>query len=207
MINTLFGFKLGQSRQFLEDGTQVAVTHIAVNPSLVARVIDTEKNPGYVLAIGNKKEITKPIQGIMKKAGIEKKPRFLREVHVEKLDETIVPGAEIKVSDVFGEGDSVQVTGISKGKGFAGVVKRHGFSGGPKTHGQGDRHRAPGSIGAGTTPGRVYKGKRMAGKMGNDKVTVKRLTVVSINPDTHVLTVKGLIPGAKQGLVQISKQV
>lgn len=205
MITTLYGIKLEQTRQFLEDGTQIPVTHIAVQPSVIARIIDTEAIRGYVLAIGQKKQVSKPIQGIMKKAGTEKSPRFLREVHVDALDEQLILGSVVKVSDVFAEGDNVNVSGTSKGKGFAGGVKRHGFAGGPKTHGQGDRHRAPGSIGAGTTPGRVHKGKRMAGRMGNDTVTIKGLTVIGINPETHVLTVKGLIPGSKQGLVTISK--
>ena len=118
---------------------------------------------------------------------------------------------DIKVGDkidvgLFKEGDLVNVTGVSKGKGFAGVVKRHGFAGGPKTHGQSDRHRAPGSIGATTSPGRVLKGKRMAGHMGTEKVTVTKLKVFKADPERNLLLVKGAVPGAKNGLVLIEKR-
>ena len=122
-----------------------------------------------------------------------------------EVAETEKPGVQVNVSDVFTVGDAITVMGISKGKGFAGGVKRHHFQGGPKTHGQSDRERAPGSIGMTTTPGRVFKGKRMAGRMGNDRVTVKGLTVVSINAEKNILTVKGLVPGAKNSLLVIQK--
>lgn len=206
MITTLYGFKLGQSRLFLEDGNHIAVTHISIEPTVVARVIDDKQAKGYLLAIGDKRQVKKPITGIMKKAGVDKKPRFLRQSKASTLDESIVVGSEVKEETVFAIGDSVQITGISKGKGFAGVVKRHGFSGGPKTHGQGDRWRSPGSIGAGTTPGRVYRGLRMAGRMGNDTITVKRLKVVALDTEKHIITVKGLIPGAIKSLVKMTKE-
>ena len=106
---------------------------------------------------------------------------------------------------MFQAGDVVDVSGISKGKGFAGVVKRHHFAGGPKTHGQSDRHRAPGSVGAGSTPGRVLKGLRMAGHMGNEKVTVQRLKVVVADPERNLLLVRGAVPGARKGLVTVRK--
>ena len=114
-------------------------------------------------------------------------------------------GSEVTVQQVFSPGDVVRVMGISKGKGFASAIKRHNFRGGPRTHGQSDRERAPGSIGATTTPGRVFKGKRMAGRMGNDRVTVRNLTVVSVDPQSHVMTVKGLVPGGKNNFLVISK--
>ncbi len=205
MITTLFGFKLGQSRLFQEDGTQIAVTHISIEPTVVARIVNDSQSKGYLLAIGNKRKTTKPIQGIMKKAGVEKAPRFLRLSNTQEFDETITAGKEVKPEEVFTVGDTLTITGVSKGKGFAGVVKRHGFSGGPKTHGQSDRWRAPGSIGAGTTPGRVYPGLRMAGRMGNDTITIKGLKIVAINSEKSTITVKGLIPGAKQSLVKMTK--
>jgi len=111
-------------------------------------------------------------------------------------------GQEVTV-DIFEKGEMVDVTGTSKGRGFAGVVKRHGFSGGPKTHGQSDRHRAPGSIGACTTPGRVFKGMRMAGRMGGERVTAQSLEIVLVDPERNLLAVKGSVPGAKNGLLLI----
>ena len=149
--------------------------------------------------------ISQAIIGHLKKAGLDKNPpRFLREVRVTDLGD-LKPGSEIKADDVFKEGDKVAITGISKGKGFAGVVKRHHFKGGPRTHGQSDRERAPGSIGQTTTPGRVYKGKRMAGRMGQDKVTLKNLKVVSIDTEKNILIVSGLVPGGRNSLLMIKK--
>jgi large subunit ribosomal protein L3 len=207
MMTAFFGIKIGQSQQFTEEGKRIPVTFISMEPGIVTRVIDTESQKGYQLAFGQMKHMSKPVAGIMKKAGNEKKPRFLRQVTVESLDETIALGSEVKVSDILSPGDWICVTGISKGKGFSGVVKRHGFHGGPKTHGQSDRWRSPGAIGAGTTPGRVYRGKRMAGRKGNDTVTVSGLRIVSVDSEKHIVTVKGVIPGAKQGIVRIAKEV
>lgn len=205
MITTLFGTKLGSTRHYTEDGSHIAVTHLLVEPTVIAETIDLETEKGYLLAVGTKKQINKPLAGTLKKAGLDRKPRFLRKVSVAALDESLTVGKEVQAEEVFTIGDTVSVTGVSKGKGFAGVVKRHGFAGGPKTHGQGDRWRSPGSIGAGTTPGRVYRGLRMAGRMGNETVTIKGLTVIAVNPETHVITLKGLVPGAKQGIVRITK--
>jgi large subunit ribosomal protein L3 len=129
--------------------------------------------------------------------------KHLREFRVEDVSD-IDLGHRVDVS-LFQPGDLVDVRGISKGKGFAGGVKRHHFAGGPKTHGQSDRHRAPGSIGAGTSPGRVLKGQRMAGHMGNKRITVKRLEVVEADPDRNLLLVKGAVPGARNGLLEIRK--
>jgi large subunit ribosomal protein L3 len=205
MISTVFGIKLGSSRHFTENGVNIPVTHIMVEKAVVTEIVQNENTQAYMLAVGTKKQITKPIAGQMKKAGLDIQPRFLRKVDVSALDETITVGKEIKAEEVFSVGDAVQITGVSKGKGFAGVVKRHGFAGGPKTHGQGDHWRSPGSIGSGTTPGRVQRGLRMAGRMGGDKVTIKGLSIVAINTDTQVISVKGLIPGAKQSTVTITK--
>jgi large subunit ribosomal protein L3 len=206
MITAFFGIKLGQTQQFTEEGKRIPVSTVFMEPAVVTRIIDTESQKGYQLAFSQTKHSTQSIAGIMKKAGNEKKPRFLRQVRVESLDDAVKVGSEMKVSDVFTPGDWVSVTGTSKGKGFAGVVKRHGFHGGPKTHGQSDRWRAPGAIGSGTTPGRVYKGKRMAGRKGNDTVTVSGLQIVAVDPQTHVLTIKGVIPGAVQGIIRVVKE-
>ncbi len=134
--------------------------------------------------------------------------RFLREVGVQagSSSESIELGAQFDVS-LFKDGETVDIVGTSKGKGFQGGVKRHGFRGGPKTHGQSDRHRAPGSIGSGTTPGRVLKGTRMAGRMGNERVTIKKLQVVQADPERNLLVVKGSVPGANGGLLMIKKHV
>ena len=131
-------------------------------------------------------------------------PRFLREVRLDSEPEFKV-GDIISVSDVFKKGDVIAITGTSKGKGFAGVVKRWGFHGGPRTHGQSDRERAPGSIGQGTTPGRVLKGKKMAGRMGGDRVTVKNLIVVDVDKEAGLIAVSGPVPGVPGGLLIIKK--
>ncbi len=195
--------------QTFEGNVRTPVTIVNAGPCVVTDVKNTEKH-GYLavqLGFGLKriKNITKPMQGHLKGAIEEKKaPRFLREVHTEE-GESLKAGDEIKVTNIFTVGDTVQVTGISKGHGFAGGVKRHGFAGGPKTHGQSDRHRAPGSIGQGTTPGRVYKGKRMAGHMGVDQTTVKNLQIVAVNPERNELWIRGPIPGSKGSLVIVKR--
>jgi len=149
--------------------------------------------------------------GHAKKAGLDFAPRALKEVKIKEGDQSSAegdlpkPDEVLKIEEIFKPGDIVDVTGTSKGKGFAGVVKRHHFRGGPKTHGQSDRLRAPGSIGQTTTPGRVYKGKRMAGHMGQDKVTVKNLRIVDIDPANKKLYISGLIPGAKNSIVYITR--
>lgn len=129
---------------------------------------------------------------------------FIREVKLDQLDK-FAKLDKININDVFSAGDKIKVTGISKGKGFAGVMKRHGFKGGPKTHGQSNRARHPGSIGQTTTPGRVYKGKRMAGHMGSAQVTVKNLSVFAVKPEENLLLIQGLVPGNKKGLLKICK--
>ncbi len=163
------------------------------------------------LGIGKKKKPTMGEAGHAKKAGLDFAPRALKEVKIKEGDQSSAegdlpkPDEVLKIEEIFKPGDIVDVTGTSKGKGFAGVVKRHHFRGGPKTHGQSDRLRAPGSIGQTTTPGRVYKGKRMAGHMGQDKVTVKNLRIVDIDPANKKLYISGLIPGAKNSIVYITR--
>ena len=202
MINAIFGTKITQSQSFTSDGRRIPVTKVKVTPNVVVTT-----SPVFQVGIGKRRPatISQAIIGHLKKAGLDKNPpRFLREVRVTDLGD-LKPGSEIKADDVFKEGDKVAITGISKGKGFAGVVKRHHFKGGPRTHGQSDRERAPGSIGQTTTPGRVYKGKRMAGRMGQDKVTLKNLKVVSIDTEKNILIVSGLVPGGRNSLLMIKK--
>jgi large subunit ribosomal protein L3 len=210
MINTLLGTKQKMTQAFVEN-TRVPVTIVDVTPNHVTQILTSEKN-GYwaiQLAAGSRKikNTTKPLQGHLKGAISKDKkvaPRFLREVRVSDEPELKV-GDNIKVSDVFSVGDTVTVTGNSKGKGFAGGVKRWGFAGGPKTHGQSDRHRAPGSIGQGTSPGRVWKGKKMAGRMGDETVTVKNLKVVLVDDSTNTLHIGGPVPGVPKGLLVIER--
>lgn len=206
MINGLLGIKLGQSQQFDPEGRRIPVTNIQAGPCWVTRITDMGDYHSLQLAFGSTKHINKANEGHIKKAGLDRRPRFLREIRTNDLPEGITPGVEITADKVFSPGDAIAVTGTSKGKGFAGVVKRHGFAGGPRTHGQSDRERAPGSIGQTTTPGRVYKGKRMAGRMGNNRVTVRGLRVVAVDSQKNILTVKGLVPGAQKGLLLIQKE-
>lgn len=205
MITALFGTKLSQSQTFTADGKRIPVTTIQAGPCWVTQINDMETYRSIQLGFGASKHMNKPKIGHIKKAGLEQKPRFLREIRVSELSDDIKIGNELKASDVFVKGDKVEVVGTSKGKGFASAIKRHHFRGGPRTHGQSDRERAPGSIGQTTTPGRVYKGKRMAGRMGNDRVTQQGLEIVSVNPETNIITIKGLVPGARNGLLLIQK--
>lgn len=213
----ILGTKGSTEQVFNGSGDRIPVTRIQTNPCYVVGV-KTDATDGYwavQLAFGQSKHIKKSAQGLFTKAGIKAPLRFLREFRVAKEDvkeengkrgftigeTTLFIGDEIKSSAVFKTGDKIDVTGTSKGKGFQGVVRRHGFHGGPKTHGQSDRWRAPGSIGTGTTPGRIYKGKRMAGRMGGDRITVRGLEVVEVKDNE--ITVRGLVPGHRSGLLQI----
>lgn len=206
MINTLLGIKKNMTSTYDARGRRVGATVVEILPNLVTQVKTSDGKDGYnaiQLGVGTKKSVNKPQIGHVKAAGIDKKIRWFREVR--ESDENLKPGTEIKLDQVFSVGDSVKVTGVSKGKGFQGGVRRHGFHGGPKTHGQSDRHRAPGSIGSGTTPGRVLKGKKMAGHMGNDTSSVLNLEIVSISKQENIITVKGAVPGFTGGLVQVIK--
>jgi large subunit ribosomal protein L3 len=202
MMQGIIGRKLGMTQVFAEDRTVAQVTAIAAGPCLVTQIKRVEKE-GYdaiQLGFGEAKRLNSPEKGHLKKLGMFK---HLREFAAEDIA-SIQLGQVVDVS-IFKPGDLVDVTGISKGKGFAGVVKRYHFAGGPKTHGQSDRHRAPGSIGATTTPGRVLKGKKMAGHMGSERVTVRRLKVVEADAERNLLLVRGGVPGAKNGLVTVRK--
>jgi len=197
----MIGRKIGMTQLFRDDG-EVVVTAIEVGPCFVTQV-KSEAKDGYnavQLGFGEAKRLNSPQKGHLKEIGQFK---HLREFSVEDVNSVQV-GQKVDV-DMFKPGDLLDVTGISKGKGFAGVVKRHHFAGGPKTHGQSDRHRAPGSIGATTSPGRVLKGTRMAGHMGDRRVTERNLKVLDVDLARHLLLVKGAVPGSKKGLLLIKK--
>lgn len=189
---------------FDERGEMIPVTLVEAGPCYITQV-KTEEKDGYTalqLGFGETKRLNKPQRGHLK----ELPPlRYLREVRVEDV-RGYQAGQKFDAS-LFSVGDLVDVTGISKGKGFAGVMKRHGFRGGPATHGQSDRARAPGSIGGTTTPGRVFKGMRMAGRMGNERVTIQNLKVVLVDPGRNLLGVRGSLPGNRGGLVMVRKAV
>jgi len=188
--------------QLFQDDGEVVVTAIEAGPCFVIQV-KTEAKDGYnavQLGFGEAKALSSPKKGHVKDIG---QLKHLREFQVDDV-KSVEVGQKID-ADMFKPGDLINVIGISKGKGFAGVVKRHHFAGGPKTHGQSDRHRAPGSIGATTSPGRVFKGLRMAGHMGDRRVTQRNLKVLNVDLDRHLLLVRGAVPGARKGLLLIKK--
>ncbi len=200
MITGIIGRKLGMTQIFRDSGEAEAVTAVEAGPCSVVQ-IKTVAKEGYnaaQLGFGEAKRLKSPQRGHLRGLG---KFKHLREFRVDDIGDIQV---KLDVS-LFNEGDLVDVTGVSKGKGFSGVVKRHGFAGGPKTHGQSDRHRHPGSIGATTSPGRVLKGTSMAGHMGNRRVTVRKLEVLKADPEHNLLLIKGAVPGAKNGLLLITK--
>ncbi len=207
MKKGLIGRKLGMTQVFAEDGAAVPVTVIEVEPSVIIQK-KTKETDGYdALQLGygrvKQKAVTKPLQGHFNKAD-KGYFRVLREVRNDGTEEGTV-GEELRV-DLFAAGDYVDVTGISKGKGFAGAVKRHGFGGGRATHGS-MFHRAPGSIGASADPSRVFKGKRLPGQMGNEQVTVQNLRVLAVRPEENAMLVRGAVPGARRGVVLIKQAV
>ena len=202
-VHGIIGKKIGTTQVFRENGVADCVTAIEAGPCTVTQVKTIERDGYESVQLGQEpvRRLNKPEQGHLKKVGMLF--RHLLEVGVDDPTEIEV-GQQVDVS-LFQPGDRIDATGWSKGRGFAGGVKRHHFHGGPKTHGQSDRHRAPGSIGAGTTPGRVIKGLKMAGHMGNARVTVRNLEVVSTDTDRSLLLVKGAVPGARNSLMIISK--
>jgi large subunit ribosomal protein L3 len=202
----LIGRKVGMTQVFQDDGTMVAVSVLAVEPNTVTRLRTSERD-GYVavqLGIEDSRKLTKPeagqLKNLPKDAG---RPATIREFRVDGADDYEV-GQRLNVAELFAAGDVVDVTGVSKGKGFAGHIKRHHFRRGPKTHGS-DHHREPGSIGPGTTPGRVYKGMRMAGHMGDRRSTIKKVRVVRADADQNLLLLAGSLPGARNGLILVKK--
>ncbi len=202
MLKGIIGRKLGMAQVFKDNGEAAAVTAVEAGPCVIIQV-KTAAKEGYnavQLGFGEAKRLKSPQRGHLKGLG---KFQYLREFRVDDAEAAEV-GDSVDVN-LFQAGDLVDVTGISKSKGFAGVVKRHHFAGGPKTHGQSDRHRHPGSIGATTSPGRVWKGMRMAGRMGHDRVTVRNLEVLGVEPDRNLLLIGGAVPGNRNGLLLIRK--
>jgi large subunit ribosomal protein L3 len=200
------GFILGKKismKQIFRDTDEVApATVVQAGPCLITQ-IKTQDKHGYTavqIGYGQRKKISKSLKGQLKK--LKTKPKWLKEFRVSQDDiKRFKIGNTIDVS-VFSVGDKVQITGISKGKGFQGVVRRHGFHGSPASHGHKDQLRMPGSIGA-TAPARVFKGKKMAGRMGAEQITVKNLEIIEINKDKNLITLKGAVPGARNSLVRI----
>lgn len=205
-MSGIIGRKIGMTRVFDGLGRSIPVTVVEAGPCSVIQV-KTEKTEGYnAIQVGfedkKEKRTSKPEAKHFAKAGVAPK-KVVREFRFTD-GESFSPGDELRV-DLFAEGDRVSVVGWSKGKGFQGVVRRHGFSGGPKTHGQSDRLRAPGSLGQSSYPSRVFKGLKMAGRMGNKKVTLKSKRVIRVIPEKNVIMLEGQVPGAPNGLILIRK--
>lgn len=206
MMKGLIGKKIGMTQIFDENGRAIPVTLIEAGPCYVTQIRTPETDGYNAVQLGfqevKPKRLTGGQLGHLKNNELPPL-RFLREFRVK--DPQVNEGDMLAVGDVFSVGEQVDVVGTSKGKGFQGTVKRHGFAGGPKTHGQSDRLRAPGSIGSTTTPGRVFKGKKMPGRMGFDRVTIHNLRVEYIDSDRNLLGVRGAIPGPKGGVVMIKE--
>jgi large subunit ribosomal protein L3 len=210
MFTGIIGKKVGMTQLFQESGETVAVTIIQAGPSVVTQVKSRARDGYDAIQVGlienkvKQSQLNSPEKGHLR--GLEN-VRYLREFRTDPDEigiSSVKNGDKVDVS-FLKQGDLINITGLSKGRGFAGVVKRHHFAGGPKTHGQTDRHRAPGSIGATTFPGRVLKGKRMAGHMGNRRVSARNLEVIRADPEHNLLLVKGAVPGANGGLLVIEK--
>jgi large subunit ribosomal protein L3 len=206
MFQGIIGKKIGMTQLFQESGETVAVTAIQAGPSVVTQVKNRDRDGYDAIQVGfienkvKQSQLNSPEKGHLR--GLEN-VRYLREFRTDDIS-SVKRGDKVDVG-FLKHGDLINVIGFSKGKGFAGGVKRHHFAGGPKTHGQTDRHRAPGSIGATTFPGRVLKGQRMAGHMGNRRVTARNLEVIQADPERNLLLVKGAVPGADGGLLIIEK--
>jgi large subunit ribosomal protein L3 len=206
MFPGIIGKKIGMTQLFQETGETVAVTAIQAGPSVVTQVKSRDKDGydaiqvGFVESKVKQSKLNSPQRGHLRDL---ENVRYLREFKTGDIG-SVKRGDKVDVG-FLKQGDLINVTGVSKGRGFAGVVKRYHFAGGPKTHGQTDRHRAPGSIGATTSPGRVLKGKRMAGHMGNRRVTAHNVEVAQADPERNLLLVKGAVPGAVGGLLVIEK--
>jgi large subunit ribosomal protein L3 len=202
MIQGLLGKKVGMTHLFGAESRVIPVTVLEVGPCVVTQV-QTDARNGYnavQIGFGTAKQLSKPASGHLKAAGAQS--RYLREFQATDASEYTV-GQTLPVTQ-FQPGDLVDVTSTSKGRGFQGVMKRHGFGGGKATHGQSDRSRAPGSIGAGTYPGRVLKGKKMPGHMGNRRVTTRRLRVEMVDPERNLLMIRGAVPGTRETLLSVN---
>jgi large subunit ribosomal protein L3 len=205
MKKALIGRKIGMSQYIAEDGTMVPVTVCELGPCVVVQKKTPEKDGYSALKLGFKeikeRKVTRPILGDFKKKNIS--PRSVMG-EVEVFDDSLDVGS-VLTCEIFAENQVVNVTGLTKGKGFAGVMKRHGFSGGRKTHGS-DFHRAPGSIGAHTFPGEVWKGQKMPGRDGGERVTVKNLKIVKVLKDKNIVLISGAIPGRKDSLITVKEK-
>lgn len=224
MIYTLLGIKKNMTSAYDTRGRRVGATVVLVKPNFVTQIKVKDSRDGYEavqIGMGEKKSVRKPQIGHFKKAGIDQKVQFIKEVRIKPMRtasknklsaevqstlDDISLGQTLNVGQVFFVGDSIKVSGTSKGKGFQGGVRRYNFQGGPKTHGQSDRHRAPGSIGSGTTPGRVYRGKKMAGHMGVESVSYSGVEVLAVDKANNLIVIKGGVPGPFGGLVILEKQ-
>ncbi len=205
MVRGLIGRKLGMTQIFDDAGLARPVTVVEAGPCVVTQ-LRTEEKDGYEavqLGFGIARKLKKPQRGHVKASGHQVKT--LREVKAD--DYSAIEVGQVFKADAFATGDLVDVTGTSKGRGFQGGMKRHGFRGGPKTHGQSDRERAPGAIGSSATPGRVFKGMRMAGQMGNERVTVQNLKVLRVDAERNVLLIEGSVPGPNNSTVMIRQAV
>ena len=208
MLTALLGTKLGMTQYIHEDGIVSGVTAVQLGPCTVTQIKSAVTDGYDAVQIGFQetieRKINKPRRGHLEKRGLGLF-KYLREVRALEIEPPAV-GTVVTANQVFSVGDLVDVTGTSKGKGFAGGVKRWHFKGGPKTHGQGDRWRAPGSVGAGTTPGRVRKGLHMAGHMGNRQVTQKKALVIAVDVERNLVFLRGAVPGGGNGLVLVRKR-
>jgi len=208
MVKAIIGKKVGMTQIFDENGKVLPVTVIEAGPCVVVQK-KTEESDGYnSVQLGyqevKERKLTKPQLGHMKKAGVSAR-RYLKEFKLDDIS-TLNVGDELK-ADVFAEGDKVDVTGISRGKGFSGVIKRHGASRTATSHGGGPVHRHAGSMGAGSDPARIFKGKMGAGQMGAEQVTVQNLDIVKVDPELNMIAVRGAIPGPKGGIVYLKNTV
>ena len=202
-VDGMIGKKIGMTQLFRENGRLSGVTAVQAGPCVVTQVktLETDGYGAVQLGFEEARRLNKPRQGHLKR--VNRMFRHLREIPARVVDDVEV-GQEVIV-DLFEVGERVDVIGTSKGHGFTGVIKRHNFHRGPKTHGQSDRMRSPGSIGSGTFPGRVLKGLRRAGHWGHERITVKNLEVVRVEPERHLLFLGGALPGPSQGLVVLRK--
>jgi large subunit ribosomal protein L3 len=210
MSEFLMGKKIGMTQVFQENGDLVPVTVIQAGPCVISQKKTPQKDKYAAIQLGflpdNPNRVNKPFAGHFKKASIPPH-RFLKEFRVDEKElEKYELGQEINVG-TFKEGDYVDITGISKGRGFSGVIKRHNFHGAPGGHGTHDYHRHGGSIGSSSFPSRVFKGTKMAGRMGSDRVTIQNLKVVQVRLEQNCLIVEGAVPGAKNGLLLIKKAI
>jgi len=204
-MKSLIGRKLGMTQIFNSDGLMIPVTVLQIDPNSIVQVKTIDKDGYNAIQVGygakKEKNVNKPTKGHFEKAGVTPK-RKLKEFRVEQTDDYEV-GQEMN-ADLFKDGERVDITGTSKGKGFQGVIKRHGHSRGPETHGS-RHHRRPGSLGAATYPGRVFKGTKLPGHMGNVQITVQNLEIIKVDMEKNVLLIKGAVPGPKKGLLVIKE--